>query len=223
MQADDASTELRLLSGHRDNLIADRTRLINQRHAQMLQRDPQYQEHRGPLTRAGGVGYCQEFDPPHADALARSRLLIVRQLAARIAALMTELAELTALLAQRVDALGTPLAQLRGVGPIVAARLLGELGRPLRVHSAAALAALAGLAPVAVASGGRHGHRMNFGGQPPAQSRHPHHRADPAALRTPGAGLRRQETRRGQDGPRGDALPQAPPGRRALPALACPA
>ncbi len=39
--ADDASTALRLLSDHRDNLVADRTRLVNQRHAQMLQRDPQ--------------------------------------------------------------------------------------------------------------------------------------------------------------------------------------
>jgi len=39
--ADDASTALRLLSDHRDNLVADRTRLVNRRHAQMLQRDPQ--------------------------------------------------------------------------------------------------------------------------------------------------------------------------------------
>ena len=61
-------------------------------------------------------------------------------------------------------ALGTPLLRLRGVGPVLAARLLGELGSSLRVHAAAALAALAGIAPVAVASGGRHGHRVNFGG-----------------------------------------------------------
>src|SRR4051794_30171028 len=34
---DDVSTELRLRSDHRDNLLVDRTRLINQLHAQMLQ------------------------------------------------------------------------------------------------------------------------------------------------------------------------------------------
>ncbi len=164
VQADDASTELRLLSDHRDNLVTDRTRLINQLHAQMLQLDPRYEERSGPLTQAAGVRYCQEFAPPQADALARTRLLIVRQLATRIAALTTEIAELTALMERRVVALGTPLLQLRGVGPVVAARLLGELGCALRVHSAAALAALAGIAPVAVASGGRHGHRVNFGG-----------------------------------------------------------
>ena len=164
VHVDDASTALRLLSDHRDNLVADRTRLINQLHAQMLQLDPRYEERSGPLTRAAGVRCCQEFDPPHADALVRTRLLIVRQLATRIMALTTEIAELTALLGQRVAALGTPLLQLRGVGPVVAARLLGELGGTLRVHSAAALAALAGIAPVAVASGSRHGHRVNCGG-----------------------------------------------------------
>jgi len=161
VHADDASTELRLLSDHRDNLIADRTRLINQLHAQMLQRDPRYEERSGPLTQAADVRFCQEYDPLHADALVRTRLLIVRQLATRIAALTTAIAALTALLGQRVAALGTPLLQLRGVGPVVAARLLGELGGTLRVHSAAALA---GIAPVAVASGNRHGHRVNFGG-----------------------------------------------------------
>ncbi len=164
VQADDASTELRLLSDHRDNLVVDRTRLINQLHAQMLQLDPRYEEQSGPLTQAAGVRYCQEFAPSPAAPLGQTRLLIVRQLAARITALMAEIKELTACLERRVAALGTPLGTLRGVGPVVAGRLLGELGCTPRVHSAAALAALAGIAPIAVASGGRQGHRVNFGG-----------------------------------------------------------
>ena len=164
VQADDASTALRLLSDHRDNLVADRTRLINQLHAQMLQLDPRYEEQSGPLTQAAGVRYCEAFAPSPADDLTQTRLLIVRQLAARVAALTTEIKALTVRLEQRVAALGTPLRTLRGVGPVVAARLLGELGSAPRVHSAAALAALAGIAPIAVASGGRQGHRVNFGG-----------------------------------------------------------
>jgi len=47
---------------------------------------------------------------------------------------------------------------------IAAARLIGELGCTPRIRSAAALAALAGIAPVAVSSGGRNGHRLNRGG-----------------------------------------------------------
>src|SRR3954447_17306268 len=44
IQRDDISTALRLLSDHRENLLVDRTRRINQLHAQMLQIDPGYQE-----------------------------------------------------------------------------------------------------------------------------------------------------------------------------------
>ena len=164
VQADDRSTELRLLSDHRDNLVADRTRLINQLHAQMLQLDPGYAARSGPLTRAAGVRYCHDLALPEADGVVQTRLLVVRQLAARLLQLDTDLAAATAALEQRVRATETPLLQVRGVGAVVAARLLGELGCTPRVHSAAALAALAGIAPLTVASGGRHGHRVNPGG-----------------------------------------------------------
>ncbi len=164
VQADDRSTELRLLSDHRDNLVVDRTRLINQLHAQMLQLDPSYAERSGPLTRAAGVRYCRDLCLPEADAIVQTRLLVVRQLAARLLALDGDIAAATAALEERVRALETPLLAVRGVGAVVAARLLGELGCSPRVHSAAALAALAGIAPLTVASGGHHAHRVNPGG-----------------------------------------------------------
>jgi len=55
IQRDDGSTELRLLSDHRDNLLVDRTRLINQLHAQMLQLDPGYRARSGALTARRGL------------------------------------------------------------------------------------------------------------------------------------------------------------------------
>jgi len=121
---DDVSTELRLMSDHRDNLVAERTRLINQLHAQMLQIDPCYEEKSGALTSLAGVRSCRDLAVPHAEGVVR----------------------------------------MCGVGTIIAARLIGELGCVPRVHSAAALAALAGIAPVAVSSGGKHGYRLNRGG-----------------------------------------------------------
>ena len=54
VERDDLSTELRLLSDHRDNLVAERTRLVNQLHAQMLQIDPCYAERSGALTSRNG-------------------------------------------------------------------------------------------------------------------------------------------------------------------------
>ncbi len=164
VQADDASTELRLLSDHRDNLVAERTRLVNQLHAQMLQIDPCYAEQSGALTSRTGVHYCRDLEVPDADGVLETRLLIVRQLTDQLLRLWEEIESIETALRQRVATLETPLLQLCGIGMIVAARLIGELGCTPRIRSAAALAALAGIAPVAVSSGGRQGHRLNRGG-----------------------------------------------------------
>lgn len=164
VQRDDASTELRLLSDQRDNLVAERTRLINQLHAQMLQIDPGYKERSGRLTAKRGVQYCRDLQILGAPPLVQTRLLIARQLAEQVLSLFADIATLTRELTRRVNALGSPLRQLRGLGPLLIARLLGELGSTLRLPSAAALAALAGIAPLTVASGGRSGHRVNRGG-----------------------------------------------------------
>jgi transposase len=161
VQRDDLGTELRVLSDHRDNLVVERTRLINQLHAQMLQLDPQYQERGGALTTAAGRVHCRTFAAPLASSLAQTRVLIVQQLVDQLEHLEAAIATRTKELKQRVAASQTPV---RGVGVVVAARLLGELGSTPRVHSAGALAALAGIAPIAVSSGGRHSYRVNPGG-----------------------------------------------------------
>ena len=57
LQAPGGRTELHLLSDHRDNLVAERTRLVNQLHAQMLQIDPCYAEQSGTLTSRTGIRY----------------------------------------------------------------------------------------------------------------------------------------------------------------------
>ena len=77
---------------------------------------------------------------PEVAGVAQTRLLVVRQLAARTAHFDAAMKEVTAA--------ETRLAELPGVGAVVAARLHGELGCPPRVRSAAALA---GVAPLAVA------------------------------------------------------------------------
>ena len=161
---DDGSTALRLLSDQRDNLLGDRTRLINQLHAQMLQLEPGYQARRGALMARRGLRSCRDLVLPEADGVTQTRLLIVGQLVGQILRLEEEIAAITAALGERVRASHTPVLALCGVGEVIAARLLGELGTVLRVPSAAALAALAGIAPVAVSSGGRGGYRLNRGG-----------------------------------------------------------
>jgi len=94
----------------------------------------------------------------------RTRLLIVHQLAEQILRLDAEVAAVAAELTARVQESRTPILALRGVGVVVAARIIGEIGVAPRIRSAAALAALAGISPVAVSSGGRGGYRLNRGG-----------------------------------------------------------
>lgn len=164
VQQDDLSTELRLVSDHRDNLLTERTRLLNQLHSQMLQLDPGYGERSGPLTEARGLAYCRAYRAGDPSGVVQTRLLIVAQLTDQVARLEADIATLTARLDHLVHASRTPLLAICGVGVVVAARLLGELGSTPRVPSAAALAALSGTAPVAVSSGNRQAHRLNRGG-----------------------------------------------------------
>jgi transposase len=118
VERDDVSTELRLLSDHRDNLVAERTRLVNQLHAQMLQIDPCYAEHSGTLTSQKGLRYCHALDLPCADQVVQTRLLIVRQLTEQLLRLWEEIETVEIALAERVRATETPLLDLCGVGMI---------------------------------------------------------------------------------------------------------
>lgn len=164
VQRDDASTELRLLSDQRDHLIVTRTRLINQLHAHLLQLDPTYRVKSGALTSRRGLRYCEALTLPTPTPLQQTRVLIIHQLAAQLAQTVEAIGMLTVELTRRVRSVGARLAALRGLGPVLIARLLGALGSLPRITSAAALAALAGIAPITVASGGRGGHRLNRGG-----------------------------------------------------------
>jgi transposase len=58
----------------------------------------------------------------------------------------------------------TSLTQIRGIGPFVAATILGEVGDVSRIRSKAAFASLAGTAPLKASSGKTSRHRMNRGG-----------------------------------------------------------
>jgi len=164
VQVDDLSTELRVLSDHRDSLLRERTRLINQLHAQMLQLDPTYKEKSGTLTSTRGLTYCRDLTSVEADRLTETRLLVVGQLAAQALGLDSMIAALTAELERRVTESQTPLLALKGVGTVGAARLLADLGTTPRIPAAKALAALSGVSPVAVSSGGHTGYRLNRGG-----------------------------------------------------------
>jgi transposase len=158
--AEDLTAVLALLDERRDNVITQRTRLINQLHALLRDLVP------------GGA-------PTNLTVLVASRLLATVRVAGPIEAARKQLARdliaeirdadqrLTALaskIAATVAENGSQLPTVEGIGPVIAGRLLGRTRRASRFPSASAFANYAGVAPVEVASGDRARHRLPRGG-----------------------------------------------------------
>jgi transposase len=89
--------------------------------------------------------------------VARRRISRLRELDGEIRGLASQLTRLVA-------ASRTPLVDIVGIGPILAARILGEVGDVSRFSDADHFAAANGTAPIPVASGRTDRHRLNRGG-----------------------------------------------------------
>jgi len=85
----------------------------------------------------------------------------VRQLAAQLALLARQERELRANIERAVAERFAPLTAIEGVGPLVAAGLIAELGPPRSGFGVPQLAALAGVAPLEASSAGGVRHRLN--------------------------------------------------------------
>ena len=152
------TSELRLLLEAREDLVTEATRVRNRLHAHLRVLIPGYG---GVVTNLvtmrhrATVGRLLRGNPSVQAELARTLLT-------RLARLTAETAQLTS----RIEALvgDHPLLRLPGTGPLTAARLIAEVGDVRRFRSAAALAALAGVAPIPASSGQIQRMRLNRGG-----------------------------------------------------------
>jgi transposase len=154
----DATLDLHLLVAARDDAVAEQTRVRNRLHADLRTLLPGYEATAANLVADRHqrlVGRRLRPLPGIQAELARRRLARLRSLTIEIRAL-----------AARIEALvrSHPLRRLPGIGPLVAATLLGEVGAVERFRSADALAALAGVAPIPASSGQTARMRLNRGG-----------------------------------------------------------
>ncbi len=157
---EDASTVLALPGERRDNLITQRTRLVNQLHA--LLRDLLPGGARTDLTAAAAAQLLTRVRPSGPAGIARKQL--ARDLVAQIRDADLRLKILTRQIDTTVAQTGSRLTSVDGVGPVVAGRLLGCVRQASRFPTAAAFASYCGVAPVEVASAGRARHRLPRGG-----------------------------------------------------------
>ena len=78
-----------------------------------------------------------------------------------------------------IKASGTSLTEIYGVGPIIAATLIGYSGDVTRFANRDTYASYNGAAPIEFSSAGRIVHRVSTAGQPQAQPRFAHGRHHP--------------------------------------------
>jgi transposase len=160
-QLDGPELDLRLLVDHRERLVRQRVGLNN---------TPQWHLHDlwSELMLPGGALFSVKWGARIGRRLARAEqtmrvriardeLRRLRELTHTINALEAEIAELVARVAPQL------LAQ-PGLGPLTAAKLVGEIAGAARFDSDAKLARAAGLAPIPVSSGKTNRHRLDRGG-----------------------------------------------------------
>ncbi len=156
-QLDGPARELRLLVDHREDLVAERTRCINRLRWHLHDLDPAWDPPAKALTKLR-----------HLDVTA-ARLATMDGLVARIAAeIVAHVRELTGRerrLAREIERIVTGLAPtllaLVGVGPLTAAKIVGETADVRRFRSKDAFARHNGTAPLPVWSGNRERHRLS--------------------------------------------------------------
>jgi transposase len=156
--------ELKLLADTRDQLIVEAGRWRNRAHALLRVASPGYQSKTGALASAGSVRRARALAKRSlAEDPVRGRLAV--QALDRLSALERDAGKLEREIRELLRIRGcTHLRAIRGVGPIVAATILGETRGIGRFRSSAAFAAHTGTAPVPASSGRTQRHRLNRGG-----------------------------------------------------------
>ena len=153
-------SDLKLLVDYRGQLVRARTQVANRAHADLVAIRPGYGKGVPHLRAKNHLARARSLlrgDPSVRGELVRRRLTELVRLDREIAAMNRRLIS-------SVGATGTTLMEIPGVGPFIAAKILGEVGDPSRVRSKAAFAALSGTAPLPASSGQTHRHRLNRGG-----------------------------------------------------------
>jgi transposase len=155
--AEDHTAVLRLLAKRHHDLVARRTQSICRLHAVLCVLVAGGMPRRLSAARAA----TELRRVRHADAVGLERRRIAHELLAEVRRVDAELGTLKARITVAVAASCTTVTEVFGVGPIVAAYLLGYSGDVVRFASAGHYARYNGTAPIEASSGPKARHRLN--------------------------------------------------------------
>lgn len=156
---DEIGRDLRYLVDDRRENVTQRTVLINRLRWRLHEYDPSLDP--ASLTTLQAPRQL-------IDALTGQPASVLRDTLIRgcedLLRLTARINELTRDITTRVSELAPTLLARHGVGAIVAATIIGELGDPTRVRNGAALARLAGIAPIPASSSDNNHQRLDRSG-----------------------------------------------------------
>lgn len=162
---DETSRELKLLVDHREDLLGERTRMINRLRWHLHELDPELELPARSLSRLSRLDRLAAWlveQPPTAGSglitrLATELVVDIRALSVRINALEREIA-------QRVEKVAPQLLELPGCAALTTAKIVGETANMARFRSEACFAMHIGVAPIPASSGRTQRHRLARGG-----------------------------------------------------------
>jgi transposase len=146
---------------HRERLVDARTRLINELRWQLHDLWPDYSVPKRALI---GLGWQVKVARRLQRAEPTVRVRIASDLIRRVSELTRTINALAQELGGLVREVAPQLLAERGIGVLIAAKLIGEIAGIDRFHTDAQLARMAGCAPIPVSSGNTTRHRLDRGG-----------------------------------------------------------
>jgi transposase len=155
-----ASEALRLLSERREDLVAERTRALNRLHGLLRDLLPGGVARTLSADRAARI--LRGIRPKGASA--RLRRQLASEVLRDVRTLDRKIADLGGRIEAEVEASGSTLTQIFGVGPILAARIMGTVGSVERFPSKSHFASYSGTAPLETSSGDVVRHRLSLAG-----------------------------------------------------------
>jgi transposase len=160
-QLEGPAREIKLLLDHREDLVAERTRIQNRLRWLVHDRWPELELPKGCLDR---LRWLDQLAGKLSRASQDADVRVMRAQVRRLKELVREAAALERELLLLVRGQQPRLLALPGVGPLTAAKLIAEIAGIERFCSHAKLARLAGVAPIPASSGNRTRFRLDRGG-----------------------------------------------------------
>jgi transposase len=160
---DEQSMEIRVLCDYRDQIICERTRMINRLRWHLVTIAPDLEAQLGQAALKG-PRICARLARQLARLPQSPRLRVAKRLLKRIAEIGREERELLAELSGLIGAHAPQLLEQPGCGTVTAAILVGHTAGAQRFPTDGHFARHAGTAPIPASSGNTQRHRLHRGG-----------------------------------------------------------